>query len=128
MSTSSKVKSPFSNSYFLLGVLLTLCFNLYSIQQINKNIHLQILYISLIFLLNLLCVISIFKDFYEDTIENIIKGISFASFYSASIQIIIWIFGSWELINSVFSIILSLYLASLFNFYDMIYKIYKSKM
>ena len=75
--------------------------------------------------MNILFILPILYNHHEAFVKEYVIGLSIGSFYMATLQLFRWIMGRWELVSSVFSIILSIYFASSFQIYNLIYRIHK---
>jgi len=110
------------SNYFFVGVLMGFLLDICPIQFINSKsvFEYSVAFILVLFILLLLT--SLKYGFYSPKVRLLNIGIWVGTFIVATFQIFSWLLGSWELISSTYSIILSLYFSALFQLIEAIHK------
>lgn len=103
------------NWVFYSGCLLAIMIEKFSYQLIIVNIWLKIFYSLYILVFTAVYIISIRFNFYRKDIKLLIAGNSLGAFFMSGVSLLGSMWVSFELWDSTFKIVLSLYFAALFG-------------
>jgi hypothetical protein len=91
------------------------------IQTINGIPVLKVVYFLSLLAFLIIGLLSLRYKFYASKYRIILIGFWLGSFVSPTGEIFLWISGLWELINTVFNIVLPLYFITLYQVLEAIY-------